>query len=100
MVKYYFSFALKKNLKEFWKSVHPDTLSFAPKKVKEENVRSLKLLNNYLDDLKANKGCKSLFLKFYAPNKDNKKSKKFLYFETNLSSISPNLEENDKDLFY
>ena len=49
------------------------------------------MLNNYLDDLKSNKGCKSLFLKFYAPNKDNNKSKKFLYFETTLSSIGPSL---------
>lgn len=38
------------------------------------------MLNDYLDNLKSNQGTKSLNLKFYAPDKENEKSKKFLFF--------------------
>jgi hypothetical protein len=80
----------KRSLKEFYKAIHPDLLEKAPLKVKEENDRSLKMLNDYLDRVKQNAGSPRLGLKFYAPNKDNEKSKKFLYFEIDLDSFTPN----------
>lgn len=82
----------KRSLKEFYKAIHPDLLEKAPLKVKEENDRSLKLLNDYLDRIKHNSGSPKLSLKFYAPNKDNEKSKKFLYFEIDLDSFVPNAD--------
>jgi hypothetical protein len=82
----------KRSLKEFYKAIHPDLLEKAPLKVKEENERSLKLLNDYLDRIKHNAGSPKLALKFYAPNKDNEKSKKFLYFEIDLDSFISNTD--------
>ena len=46
----------KANLSEFYKTIHPDVLGTAPEKVKEENLRSLKKLNAYLDNLSNNSG--------------------------------------------
>ncbi len=74
------SLETRKQLKEFYKVIHPDVLLNAPKKVFEENDRSLKVLNNYLDNIRSNKGNRGLLLKFYAPEKE-KKNKKYFYFE-------------------
>jgi hypothetical protein len=84
----------KRSVKEFYKAIHPDLLEKAPIKVKEENLRSLKLLNDYLDRIKNNSGSQTLPLKFYAPNKENSKSKKFLYFEVVLDSFNPNSDSD------
>ena len=43
------SFKQKNKLNEFFKHVHPDILGNAPERVREENTRSLKSLNSYLD---------------------------------------------------
>ena len=96
----FFSLENKKNLKEFYRAIHPDILQTAPKKVKEENTRSLKLLNNYLDTLENNKRTKNVFLKFYIPEKSNKKSKKFLFFETELESLNTENSEEISQIYY
>lgn len=85
-----FSENTRKAIKEFYKTIHPDLFEKAPSKVKEENERSLKQLNNYLDCLKKNHGSTSIPLKFYAANKTNNKSKKFLFFEVELPGFLPN----------
>lgn len=96
----FFSLENKKNLKEFYRSIHPDILQTAPKKVKEENTRSLKLLNNYLDTLENNKRTKNINLKFYIPEKSNKKSKKYLFFETELESLNTENSEEISQIYY
>lgn len=63
----------KSRLTDFYKNIHPDVLHNAPEKVKEENLRSLKILNSYLDGLSQNKGVSFQALTFHAPEKDNKK---------------------------
>ena len=81
-------------MREFYKTIHPDTLEQAPTRVREENLRSLKYLNDYMDRLKGNLGCEKLKLKFYAPEKTNEKSKKYLYFEVKLDGFEPNSEQD------
>lgn len=81
-------------MREFYRAIHPDLFEKAPAKVKEENERSLKQLNNYMDCLKKNQGSTSVLLKFYATNKDNAKAKKFLYFQVELPSFLANSAED------
>lgn len=88
----------RRAMKDFYKAIHPDLFERAPGKVKEENERSLKQLNNYMDCLKRNSGSTSVILKFYAANKDNVKSKKFLYFQVELPAFLPNSEEDSLKL--
>ena len=80
----------KRAIKEFYRNVHPDTIQTAPKRVKEENLRSLSMLNDYIDKIRKNEGSTSIKVKFYAPEKDNKKSKRYYYFEAQLDNFSPN----------
>lgn len=94
------SIETKRSYKEFHKFIHPDLMQKAPLQVKEENQRSLKMLNDYLDNLKQNKGAKQIKLKFYAPEKQNEKSKKFLFFETKLDPVPPSLSEEMISVHY
>ena len=77
--------------------VHPDRLGKAPTRVREENTRSLKTLNDHLDRLrKGDKSGEDINLRFYIPEKENLKSKEFLDIEINLSGWSSGLEESQK----
>ena len=80
----------KRALKEFYRNVHPDIIQSAPKRVKEENLRSIQTLNDYLDRVKKNAGCGAVRLKFYAPEKDNLKSRRYYFFETSLDQFNAN----------
>ena len=77
----------KSRLTEFYKKIHPDVLYNAPEKIKEENLRSLKILNSYFDALSQNKGVPEYLLTFHAPEKDNKKAKKFYEFKISLDPL-------------
>lgn len=88
----------KRAMKEFYKNVHPDTIQTAPKRVKEENLRSLSVLNDYIDKVRKNEGSPSLKVRFYAPEKDNSKSKRYYYFEAYLDSFSPNSDPEFVDI--
>lgn len=89
------TFARKLSLKEFYKNVHPDILSNAPAQVKEENLRSLKFLNDYMDKLKKNLGSEDIKLKFYTPEDNPKKKKKFLHFEMVLKRFNSMMPETE-----
>lgn len=88
----------KRAIKEFYKNVHPDTIQTAPKRVKEENMRSLSILNDYLDKIKKNEGSTPVKVRFYAPEKDNSKSKRYYFFETQLDGFTPNSASDVVDL--
>jgi hypothetical protein len=90
------SFKSRSFIKDFYKYVHPDILHGAPERVKEENGRSMQILNSYLDKLKKNEGCETVEVKFYTPEKTNRKNKKYFFFKARLDSFSSNL--NDPDL--
>ena len=87
------TFESRISLKEFYKNVHPDILSNAPNPVKEENMRSLKLLNDYMDKLKKNLGSDAMSLKFYTPEDNLKKKRKFLHFELHLKRFESMMDE-------
>lgn len=89
------SFKSKSILKDFVKYVHPDILVGAPERVKEENGRSMQLLNAYLDSMKKNEGSTAVEVRFYTPEKSNKKSKKFFYFKARLDAFASQLKEED-----
>jgi hypothetical protein len=91
------SFKAKANYKEFIKQVHPDVIFTAPEKVKEENLRSIKRLNTYIENLKKNAGVDDLLLKFYTPEKSTVKAKKFYYFEVKLGKFVPNAPQPLRD---
>lgn len=91
------SFKSKNILRDFVKYVHPDILVGAPERVKEENGRSMQLLNAYLDSLKKNEGSAAVEVRFYTPEKTNKKSRKFFYFKTRLDAFASQLREEDLD---
>ncbi len=74
----------RQRLAEFFKMTHPDVMSNAPEKIKEENLRSTKSLNYYLDQVSQNKGHPLTQLSFYVADKDNQKSRKFLLFQVDL----------------
>ncbi|EGR32424.1 hypothetical protein IMG5_083590 [Ichthyophthirius multifiliis] len=86
-------FKSRSKLSEFYKNVHPDILGNAPEKIKEENSRSLKILNSYLDSLSQNSGVSKQRLCFYLPDKVNKKAKKYLQIEVNLNEIQANVTQ-------
>ena len=50
-------------------------------RVREENLRSIKILNSYLDATSQNKGVSEEHLKFYIAEKENNKNKKYIYFD-------------------
>lgn len=56
-------------------------LARAPERVREENSRSLKNLNAYIDNLSQNQGTEAVQLKFYIAEKSNNKSKKYIFFD-------------------
>ena len=89
------SFKSKNVLKDFYKYVHPDILVGAPERVREENGRSMQVLNGYLDGIKKNEGSSGVDVRFYTPEKTNRKSKKFYFFKTHLESFPANLKETD-----
>ena len=72
----------------------------APKRVRQENLRSLKLLNNYMDRLKERKAVEALSLKFYATEKENSKSKRFLRFEVDLEPFDSFSRPDSTDLHH
>lgn len=86
------TFKSKNFMKEFIKYVHPDILHQAPERVREENSRSMQILNSYLDQLKRNEGSSSVELKFYTPEKTTRKNKKFFFFSAKLEAFAPKLE--------
>lgn len=57
-------------------------------------MRSIKLLNNYLDNLSQNKGVSEQKLKFYIAEKSNKKSRKYYFFDINLEGLKDNVTNN------
>jgi hypothetical protein len=85
------TFKSRSKLFEFYKHTHPDVLTTAPERIKEENLRSLKILNSYLDNLSQNKGVQEQRLKFYIADKANKKAKKYYFFDVNLTSLKENV---------
>lgn len=91
------TFKSKNFMKEFIKYVHPDILHQAPERVREENSRSMQILNSYLDQLKRNEGSNSVELKFYTPEKTTRKNKKFFFFSTKLEAFAPKLEGQQMD---
>lgn len=91
------SFKSKNFMKEFIKYVHPDILHQAPERVREENSRSMQILNSYLDQLKRNEGSNSVEVKFYTPEKTTRKNKKFFFFSVKLEAFKPKLEGEQMD---
>ena len=85
------TFKSRSKLFEFYKHTHPDVLTTAPERIKEENLRSLKILNSYLDNLSQNKGVQEQRLKFYIADKANRKAKKYYFFDVNLCSLKENV---------
>ncbi|EAS01049.2 hypothetical protein TTHERM_00316020 (macronuclear) [Tetrahymena thermophila SB210] len=92
------SFKSRSKLGEFYKNVHPDVLGNAPEKIKEENGRSLRQLNQYLDSLSQNQGAQQQKLVFYVPDKVNKKAKKYLQIEVRLNDLNPNVTQETLQL--
>jgi hypothetical protein len=60
-------------------------------KIREENLRSIKSLNAYLDSVSQNKGVSAQSLRFYIADKQNKKAKKFFLIEINLDALKPQM---------
>jgi hypothetical protein len=89
------SFKAKNFMKDFYKYVHPDILHNAPERVREENSRSMQILNAYLDKLKKNEGSSFVEVKFYTPEKTNRKNKKYYFFKTRLEAFQGQLSESD-----
>ena len=56
-------------------------------------------MNQYLDNVKENRETPSLSLKFYVGEKE-KKSKKYLFFETHLDSLPRNSHEDVSNILY
>ena len=81
------SFKSKARYKDFIKQIHPDVIFTAPEKVREENLRSQKRLNTYLENLKKNSGTDHVLLKFYCPEKTTVKAKKYYYFEVKQNKL-------------
>lgn len=97
--KYCISIASSRLLKEFYKAVHPDILGRAPTRVKEENTRSLKALNDYLDRLrKSSADTNGVHLKFYTIPKDNGKSKRYLDFSVDLEGWRVDQDDKEREL--
>lgn len=75
---------LKATVKDLYRNIHPDILQNAPERVRNENQRSLTILNNYITNMDNNGGNQYVKLKFYTPEKTTRKNKKYFYFELNL----------------
>eukprot|EP01017_Pseudomicrothorax_dubius_P021215 TRINITY_DN22902_c0_g1_i1.p1 TRINITY_DN22902_c0_g1~~TRINITY_DN22902_c0_g1_i1.p1 ORF type:complete len:121 (-),score=15.64 TRINITY_DN22902_c0_g1_i1:29-391(-) len=88
------SFKGRSKLTEFYKLTHPDMLSNAPANVKEENLRSIKIINSYLDGLSRNQGVQAERVKLYLADKTNRKSRRFHSFEVELPTIRSGIAEN------
>jgi Domain of unknown function (DUF4460) len=87
------TFKNKVKLTEFYKYIHPDLLNNAPERVKEENARSLKILNAYFDSCHQNQKAERIFVKFYIPDKTNKKSRHFQAMDIQLDPFAGNSSE-------
>lgn len=85
------TFKNKVRLTEFYKYIHPDLLNNAPERVKEENARSLKILNSYFDSCHQNQRAERSLIKFYIPDKTNKKSRNFQAMDINLAPFTGNM---------
>lgn len=86
-------------MRDFYKYVHPDILHSAPERVREENSRSLQLLNGYLDKLKKNEGSPSVEVRFYTPEKTTRKNKRYFFFKARLDAFSGQLGQSDLEKF-
>ena len=82
-------------LRDFYKYVHPDILHNAPERVREENSRSMQLLNTYMNKLKKNEGSEGIEVKFYTPEKTTRKNKKYFFFKSRLEPFQGKLNESD-----
>lgn len=82
-------------VRDFYKYVHPDILHSAPERVREENSRSMQLLNGYLDKLKKNEGSPSVEVRFYTPEKTTRKNKRYFFFKARLDAFPGQLEVKD-----
>ena len=87
------SFEGRASLKEFYKNIHPDILSNAPDQVREQNMRSLKILNDYMDKLRKNQGSEPVAVQFYTPEHSTSKMNKFLFMDLKLEKFENNLDE-------
>ena len=86
-------------MRDFYKYVHPDILHTAPERVREENSRSLQLLNGYMDKLKKNEGTPSIEVRFYTPEKTTRKNKRYFFFKAKLDPFPGQLSETELELF-
>lgn len=86
-------------MRNFFKYVHPDILHSAPERVREENSRSLQLLNGYLDKLKKNEGSPSVEVRFYTPEKTTRKNKRYFFFKARLDAFPGQLAEPELEKF-
>lgn len=92
------SFKSRSKLTDFYKAIHPDKLNNASDQVKEENARSLQILNSYFDALVQNQRASHEKLIFYVPEKSNEKSKKFHPIEVTLDAFRGESEQNVKEM--
>jgi hypothetical protein len=67
---------------------HPYLLPLTETKIKDENLRSLKNFNSYLDAINQEKAIEGKLLKFYISEKTNHKSRKFFSFNLELPELN------------